>query len=109
MKKVKDDPKGRILLGLAHAYNSLKHNMKFYVLHNKEEGFSFNNIDFNNFTFRRYRLFWIKTENVLDEAWFIDNKIKYEKYIEGKEVTDTFNDTLVFLNTEAMNILFENK
>ncbi|PLR76140.1 hypothetical protein CU633_17270 [Bacillus sp. V3-13] len=106
LQRLKEDSHGVFLFGLSHAYNSLKHNMKLFILHNKEDGFSFNNIDFNNFDFRPYKLFWVTSVNILDEG-FENQRRNYEKYIEGKDVPDTFNSALIFLNQEAQSILFD--
>ncbi|MBU8773177.1 hypothetical protein [Cytobacillus oceanisediminis] len=105
-KRARKDNKGTLLFGLAHAYNSLKHNMKLFVMHNKHDGFSFENVDFSNFDFRPFIIKWIKADNLLDEGY--DNQRRnYINFIEGKEVLETFDEVLIFLNNENQTLLFD--
>ncbi|WP_066307780.1 hypothetical protein [Bacillus sp. FJAT-29814] len=99
------DEKGLLLFGLAHAYNSMKHNMKLFVIHNKI-GLHFNNIDFNKIDFRPYAVRWIKAANLLDEG-FPNQQKNYVDYIEDKDVLKTFNDVLIFLNNEMQTLIFQ--
>ncbi len=107
-RRANRDPKGTLILGLAHAYNSMKHNMDFFTIHYKNAGFSFNNIDFANLDFRPSAVRWIYAGELL-KGVFESQRINYIKYIEGKEVLDTFNDALLFLNNEAQKYLFKNE
>jgi hypothetical protein len=104
-ERVRKDTRGVLLLGLAHAYNSMKHNMKLFVMHNKHEGFSFEKIDFSNLDFRPSTVHWVKAVNLLDEG-FINQQRNYIKHLEGKEILTTFDDVLKFLNNENQKILF---
>lgn len=104
--KTRSDKRGMLLYGLAHAYNSMKHNMKLVVMHNKEEGFSFEKMDFSNFDFRPFKFCWIKAGNLL-EGKYPDQKKNYIEFIEGKEVLKTFQEVLSFLNRENQHILFK--
>jgi hypothetical protein len=99
------DEKGVLLFGLQHAYNSMKHNMRLFVIHNKS-GFNFNNLDFNNLDFNPYAVRWIKSVNLLDEG-LPNQQRNYTRYLEDKDVLKTFTDVLLFLNSEMQNLLFE--
>jgi hypothetical protein len=103
--RAEKDKKGVLIFGLAHAYNSMKHNMKLFVIHNKA-GFNFNNLDFNNLDFNPYSVRWIKAVNVLDEG-YQNQQRNYVRYLEEKDVLGTFKDVLLFLNNEMQTLLFK--
>jgi hypothetical protein len=103
-KRALEDEKGILLYGLAHAYNSMKHNMKFFVMHNKQAGFSFESLDFSNLDFKP-TIHWINSNNLLDEG-FENQKRNYINHIEGKEVLSIFDDVLIFLNREFQTLYF---
>lgn len=104
--RVGQDGKGVLLLGLAHAYNSMKHNMKLFVIHNKI-GFNFNNLDFNNLDFRPYAVRWIRAANLL-EGKYPNQQRNYVRYLEDKDVLETFGYALIFLNNEMQTLFFKN-
>jgi hypothetical protein len=106
LKRAGQDEKGVLLFGLAHAYNSMKHNMKLFIIHNKT-GFNFNNLDFSNLDFNPYAVRWVRAINLLDEG--LPNQQKnYVRYIEDKDVLKTFNDAQIFLNKEMQTLFFNN-
>lgn len=91
---------GQILLGLKHSYNSMKHNMNFIKIHQIEGGFAF------PFEFPlkipRLTVRWVSAEKV-DEGF--ENQINnYKKYVEGKEVLETFHQALSFLNNQKKKL-----
>lgn len=91
------DKKGQLLFGLLHSYNLMKHNMEFITLHQKEGGFSF---PFSfPVVFPPITVHWAKAGDLL-VGKFESQKENYVKYIEGKEIIDTFKDVLFFLNQE---------
>lgn len=93
--------KGQILFGLRHAYNSMKHNMIFYQIHDTPVGFTF------PFTFpvhfKPLNILWTAADEKLEEGY--DTEIKnYKAYIEGKNVSFTFNEAIEFLYEEYERI-----
>ncbi|SDM17088.1 hypothetical protein [Bacillus sp. OK048] len=105
LNRTGEDEKGVLLFGLKHAYNSMKHNMKLFVIHNKT-GFNFNSIDFNNLDFSLYAVRWINAPNLLDGG-YPNQQRNYVRYLEGKDVLETFNDALQFLNNEMQTLFFK--
>lgn len=93
--KIKNqDENGRIIFGLIHAYNSMKHNMSFITIHEEEGGFEFP-IEFPLEIFP-ITVHWINTEEVNEGR---PNQLEnYKNYIEGREVLKTFNQAISFLN-----------
>lgn len=91
------DKKGQILFGLLHAYNSMKHNMDFIKIHEGEGGFEFPfEIPEEGFEILPITVHWINAEKV-NEGY--ENQVdNYKKYVEGKEVLETFEQSLCFLN-----------
>lgn len=100
-----NDERGVLLYGLAHAYNSMKHNMSFFTIHNKT-GFSFENFSLIELDLRPVVIRWINSKNVLNDARYKKQQENYIKYIEGKEVVDTFESVLLFLNNENQKFYF---
>ena len=96
---------GLIISGLSHAYNSMKHNMEIFNIHNKKQGFSFSSFSFSNLDFRPYTVHWIEAGKLLNGK-YENQKQNYITYIEGKEVLKTFNEALIFLNKENEKHLF---
>lgn len=85
---------GRILFGLLHAYNSMKHNMIFVKIHEKEGGFTLP-ISFP-LSAPPITVHWISAEKV-NEGY--ENQVdNYKKYVEGREILETFEQALSFLN-----------
>jgi hypothetical protein len=105
LKRTLENKKGVLLYGLAYAYNSMKHNMKLFIIHEKQDGFTFERVDFSKLDFRPFTVHWIKAADLLEEG-FDNQRRNYIKHIEGKEVIETFNDVLIFLNNENQTILF---
>jgi hypothetical protein len=105
-ERAKQDNNGTLLYGLRHAYNSMKHNMNFFVIHNKKQGFSFDNIDYSNWDFRPIIITWSKAINKLEEGKETQI-VNYKKHIEDQEVLETFEKVLVFLNSEYQKVIFE--
>ncbi|WP_420768767.1 hypothetical protein ACNR9V_03305 [Parageobacillus thermoglucosidasius] len=102
LDRLKKSDKGKILLGLLHAYNSMKHNMDFIKIHNKVGGGLTFPITFPAF-FPPAIVCWIKAGDVL-EGKYPSQKKNYEKFIEGKEVLGTFELAIEFLKEEYKNI-----
>ncbi|MFS0864135.1 hypothetical protein [Fredinandcohnia sp. 179-A 10B2 NHS] len=104
--RCKKDKKGVLLYGLRHAFNSMKHNMKFFTIHNTLQGFSFDNFSFDNMDFRPYTINWVIKDGLLDEGCK-EQQENYVKHLEGKEVLDTFDDVILFLNNEFNKVYFK--
>lgn len=94
-KKIRNKSKtGQILFGLQHAYNSMKHNMNFIKIHEKEGGFEFP-IEFP-IESPPITVHWTSVDK-LSEG-YEDQVENYTRYVEGKEVLETFEQALSFLN-----------
>ncbi|WP_336822931.1 hypothetical protein [Sporosarcina sp. USHLN248] len=103
---------GQVLLGLRFAYNAMKHNMNFYEIHyDNTKGFSF------PFSFPIHfeikNILWVKTDekfeytndfhNVKEEN-YKKQLSNYRRYIEGKDVSITFDKAIEFLREEYERI-----
>lgn len=95
---------GVLLKGLLHAYNMMKHNMRFIQIHHKEGGFSFP-ITFP-FSIPPVTVHWRLAGEVLNGK-YDKQKQNYIKHIEGKEIIETFNTALTFLNYESSKFYFD--
>ncbi|GIN38446.1 hypothetical protein [Heyndrickxia oleronia] len=101
-KRKESDENGEILFGLLHAYNSMKHNMEFMTIHKRQGGFRFPMafpVSFPHIT-----VHWIKSDNVLEEG-YPTQKRNYKNYIEGRDVLQTFELALEFLESEYEKII----
>lgn len=100
-KRKESNENGKILFGLKHAYNSMKHNMEFMTIHKRQGGFHFPMVF--PVSFPPITVHWIKAGGVL-EGDRKAQKENYEQYIEGKEILSTFEFALEFLEMEYQNI-----
>lgn len=91
-----------VILGLKHAFNALKHNMDFIEEHQKDGGFTFNKFSFP-FTIPPITIVWGLTEKVSDGKR-LNQERNYKKHLEGRDILDTFQETIEHLN-EAMENL----
>jgi hypothetical protein len=92
---------GKVILGLRHAYNAVKHNMDFIKIHKSEGGFF--PLSFKEEFFNPVKIHWVKADGVLEGEW-ASQKRNYEQFIEGKEVLETFNMAINFLNQEYSKV-----
>ncbi|WP_117168878.1 hypothetical protein [Paraliobacillus sediminis] len=94
---------GKIMSGLRHAYNMVKHNMDLFEINQKEGGrkfpFSF------PMTFPEIKVFWIPGKTL--DGLHKNQKENYIEHIEGKEVLKTFSQALTFLNQESQKYIFK--
>lgn len=97
------DQDGVLLKGMIHAFNCVKHNMSFFQIHQKDGGFSFP-ISFP-LAADPITVHWMPAGEIL-KGDYENQKKNYVKYIEGKEILDTFNQVLTFLNKEFTLITF---
>lgn len=96
-----NDENGKIIPGLRHAYNLMKHGMDFYVLHKREGGMHFPT-EFP-LSIPEVKVIW---------AFFNDNlrgkhknqEENYKEYIQGKKVLETFDKAIKFLQGESERI-----
>lgn len=104
-KKIRNTtPSGQIIKGLSYAYNSLKHNMEIFTIHNKEGGLQFP-IEFP-LEFPPLTVKWINAANKLDGGYENQRK-NYIRFVQGKELLTTFEAALTLLNQESQKILFK--
>lgn len=99
-----EDPEGKLLLGMAHAFNSFKHNMNFFKIHTKRGGMSFP-ISFP-LVFKPVVIEWMEAGDIL-EGKHPNQKKNYIKYLEGKDVEETFRSVISFLSKEYSKINIE--
>jgi len=98
------DEDGNIIFGMKHAFNMLKHNMAFFQIHRKDGGFEFP-ISFP-MEIEEITVNWMPAGDILIGK-YPDQKENYIKYLEGKEVLETFSKVITFLNKEYANIRFD--
>ncbi|OAB41430.1 hypothetical protein [Paenibacillus glacialis] len=99
------DEKGQLLLGLKHAYNSMKHNMYFIKIHNKMGGAKFP-ISFP-IKIPVITVHWMIADELMlgNKGKLGENYENYKRYIEEKEVLCTFELAMEFLNEEYIKIV----
>ncbi|MDX8359834.1 hypothetical protein [Cytobacillus sp. IB215316] len=95
------DENGQLLFGLLHAYNSMKHNMEFITIHTNEGGVQFP-ISFP-LEIPPISVHWMPAGEILDGGGY-KQKENYKRYIEGKDVLDSFKLAMDFLQSEYNNI-----
>lgn len=95
------DENGKILFGMKHAFNMLKHNMAFFQIHRKDGGFEFP-ITFP-MEIEEITINWMPAGDVLNGK-YPEQKGNYINYLEGKEVIETFKKVITFLNNEYERI-----
>ena len=96
-----NNEKGQLLLGLIHAYNSMKHNMNFIEIHQRKGGVNFASFSFP-LAFPPITVHWT-TIGQLNEGG--KRRIKdYIDFIEGKEIISTFDTAIEFLYEEYERI-----
>ena len=102
-RKGKDEG-GKILYGMRHAFNCLKHNMTFFQIHHKEGGFQFP-ITFP-LEIQEINILWMPAGDILNGE-HESQKVNYIKNLQGKEVVETFEGAITFLNKEFAKINFD--
>lgn len=102
-RKGKDEG-GKILYGMRHAFNCLKHNMSFFQIHHKEGGFSFPIS--SPLKIKEITILWMAAGDILNGE-HVNQKENYIKYLQGKEVIETFENVITFLNKEFAKIQFD--
>lgn len=103
-KRMEKDKNGVILLGMRHAFNSLKHNMSIFQIHDKEGGLEFP-ITFP-LEISETSVIWMTAGETLNGK-YPEQKENYIKYLEGIDIIETFKDALRFLGNEFQSIMFE--
>lgn len=98
------DKNGEILFGMRHAFNMVKHNMDFFQIHRKNGGTKFP-ITFP-LIIEKVKVVWMQAGDILN-GQYPDQKENYIKYLEGKEVLETFGEVITFLNNEHARIRFD--
>ncbi|WP_121615202.1 hypothetical protein [Virgibacillus halodenitrificans] len=100
---------GLVIYGLRHAYNMVKHNMNFFEIYEIKSSGGFNSFQFNTTQFngtREYR--WINGVNVIDSDKTNGKQYNnYVSYLQGKEISSTFKNSIVFLNKVNNPFLFK--
>lgn len=95
----KDEKGGQYLLGLKHAYNSLKHEMTFIKLirpTNGKELFEGSELYVEDYS---CEIIWLNAEGLIDKrAKDRVNIQNYQDYIQGKNVVETIEVANLFLN-----------
>jgi hypothetical protein len=90
---------GQCLLGLRHAFNSLKHEMSFIKLIRSAEGKPL--FDGSGFFVEDFskEIIWLKAKGLIDKRKKKDksNLRNYRKYLEGKNVPNTIEEATRFL------------
>ncbi|MCU9614077.1 hypothetical protein OEV98_10950 [Caldibacillus lycopersici] len=97
-KRRKIEIGGQYVLGLRHAYNSLKHNMTFIKpmrTKNLIEFIKNSEIYAEDYT---SEILWVKVDRMIDEHDTEYNIKNYKKYIEGKGIIQTIDGAINFLN-----------
>lgn len=106
----KGTKEGQVLIGLRHAYNSIKHNMLFDIIHDRTEGFT---LSFTLPFTLGSSVLWIEAGETLpadpNKTNEVCNKAKYEQHLERKEVLNTFRIAMDFLLEEKEKISELNK
>ncbi|MFF2449382.1 hypothetical protein ACFVSW_20270 [Neobacillus sp. NPDC058068] len=100
---------GQCLLGLRHAFNSLKHEMSFIKLIRPAEarplfeGSSFFIEDYSK------EIIWLKARGLIDKRKKKDktNLRNYRKYLEGKNVRKTIEEATRFMHERFMETKIE--
>lgn len=100
-RNIRKGKERQTILGLKHAYNLMKHNMNFYKIHKKEGGVEFP-IQFP-LTIPEITVVW--GEVIRDPSGHRKNQEdNYNKYIEEKEIIDTFDKVIGMLRKENKKI-----
>jgi len=98
-RKRKKETGGQYLLGLKHAYNSLKHEMTFIKLIRPTEGkplFEGSELHIEDYS---SNIIWLNAEGLIDKRAEDEKNIKhYKNYIQGKNVVQTIEEATSFLN-----------
>ncbi|KGR73637.1 hypothetical protein [Ureibacillus manganicus] len=106
--KRKKETGGQYLLGLKHAYNSLKHEMTFMKLIRPTEGKPF--LEGSVLYVEDYssNIIWLNAEGLIDkrkeDKWNIKN---YKRYIQGKSVVQTIEGATIFLDKLYGEVQYE--
>ncbi|GKV55962.1 hypothetical protein NCCP2222_19090 [Sporosarcina sp. NCCP-2222] len=106
------DDRGQLLFGLRFAYNAMKHNMNFYEIHfGRSSGFTFPFSFPVRFAIKN--ILWIKADEkfelskedrIFNEKSYKEQLLNYKRYIEGKDVSITFDKAMEFLHEEYERI-----
>ncbi|WP_433771749.1 hypothetical protein [Bacillus wiedmannii] len=100
LMRQRNDIRGRVIFGLRHAYNMVKHNMNFIELHKTEAVPQFTFPVEPPVTFCLIKGLWKDISNIPCEVKYGNQKQKYIKYIQGKEILETVNQAIDFLLEE---------
>ncbi|RST59720.1 hypothetical protein D5F11_011500 [Siminovitchia terrae] len=101
-RKGKDED-GKILYGMRHAFNCLKHNMSFFQIHHKKGGLEYPIT--SPLETKEITILWMPAGNILNGKHESQKK-NYIKYVEGREVVETFKSAITFLNKEFAKVTF---
>ncbi len=102
-KRKREDDQVKILFGMRHAFNCLKHNMAIFQIHQKEGGFEFPLVF--PLEIKEIKVVWMSAGKVLIGE-HKNQAENYIKHLQGKEVLDTFQDVVTFLNREYAKVKF---
>lgn len=112
-KRKFSDSEGCLLTGLRYAYNLIKHNMEFILLHKEDVEPLFSFPFEGEFQFGLIKVVWANSKGFKDfetQEKVHENQKKalekqkkvYSKHIEGKNVIDIFEKVINFLNKEKL-------
>lgn len=96
-KKCKQSIDGCLIYGMRHAFNMLKHNMNFMLLHEKTSNLR---PPFKMGSVPRVMYVWVKAGEVLNGKT-PTQKENYIKHLEGKDIFLTFKRVMTFLEIES--------
>lgn len=91
--------KKNFISGIRFAYNLVKHNLDFIVLHEEDGGFSFP-MEFP-IEIPELKIVWTQASDIpVNDSEFKNQRNHYISYLQGKKVVDTVNEVFDYLMNE---------
>ncbi|HGH7180734.1 hypothetical protein [Bacillus luti] len=91
--------KKNLILGIRFAYNLVKHNLDFIVLHQEDGGFSFP-MEFS-IEIPELKIVWTQASDIpVNNSEFKGQRNHYISHLQGEKVLDTVNEVFDYLMSE---------